>query len=713
MSVLRISLLNKPSLTHRITHCPQRFRLLPNRHSIRFSSSIPPKDNPQKQQNWETAARLLAKQMFPDADEERLKDFVQSIDSLAATKNLLKKKEILSHLEDDEIYTKALGLKDRLQIYSPPPLFDESVAKKKLGPFFKKALPMTNKVFDMRFAELPKDAPDTLEDLELDPSTEMHRILVGNSGCGKTRTIFDVGRKYFTVFFECGLMEDEDKLNPGTDRAFMKFFDDVKSKVDELVLVEFRKYVKQRIALEVTSRLLYLRLLFDTKPDLTPEEYLVSQLNGAQQTIATIIGLLSNETYENLDTLQRVVVENMAKDILKNQGKIIFALDEINVGYQVLREKGIWKSPRSKSNRGVLTPFIQYISTRSYGACTIYAGTSLSMSISDTIQSDIGKPTHTKIVKDFPHLTLEDVSKRLNLWLQLDGIELTSSTHFKYTQGRGRFSSIIPFHIRYKQSSSIKKQSLWNDALSANFELIKNKLANRLQSSLQQKTNKDAYFQKIEKLYIGAKLANGSVQVGPDEELVNIGLASLTEGRRRDYCTVKEPLAMETLVEVFEKEHLTFGQMLSKLLDESINSNVKGYHFQIVCACLIKSFTESYSGLTIYDFIDKLYNGNQNLDNLPPWTKKASFTTIQSIGNYEELGFYDNNAAISHMFLEGNCGLLLQPGNVTRPDLLSLNSLDGSEYWGFLCSIKLKTKPLGGKEVTYDKNSTEIVLDER
>jgi hypothetical protein len=79
-------------------------------------------------------------------------------------------------------------------------------------------------------------------------------------------------------------------------------------------------------------------------------------------------------------------------------------VDEVNVGYRILKDRKIWQSPKSKDPRGVLTPFIQFISNLTQRVCTIYAGTSISMSVVDTIQSDIGKPLLSVSVKKIPNL---------------------------------------------------------------------------------------------------------------------------------------------------------------------------------------------------------------------------------------------------------------------------------------------------------------------
>jgi len=351
-----------------------------------------------------------------------------------------------------------------------------------------------------------------------------------------------------TVFFECGDIAEVVKPNPSSDRLFASFFDDIKKRArDKDSLNAIRDYTDQRIALEVASRLLYLRKLADKmKNDLTPEGYLVSQLNGAQEIIRKIINILKFSSTERLRTLVGKVLISLKKDVLKEQ-RIIFAVDEVNVGYRVLKDRKIWQSPRSKDPRGVLTPFIQYISNHPHGATTIYAGTSISMSVLDTIQSDIGKDLYTVFVKEFPILTTEDVKKRLSLWLKLGAEEeQIIDKYYKHLIGRPRFSSMVPVFLAPKEN--LLKTEVLTFAIADNKQNLFEKLKSRLISS-----HREASIETIRnleelllKLYIKSSLGLDRINIELSENLINIGIASLrntrsASGESKDYCVVEEP----------------------------------------------------------------------------------------------------------------------------------------------------------------------------
>jgi hypothetical protein len=212
--------------------------------------------------------------------------------------------------------------------------------------------------------------------------------------------VFDVARTFYTVFAECGVLEDPTK-SPGRDVLFRQFFDDLEKEQAKLSDTDFQNYVDKRIALEVTSRVLYLQLLFERFEDITPEKYLLSQLNGASQAIFNIQSILGNESGSDLRRLLEGTLAVLSEK-KKLNGKLIFAIDEVNVGYNILRGK--FRNNRNNHPRGALSPFISFLANLPYKPSILYAGTALSMTLSDTIQSDIGKVSDVSIIMDFPFL---------------------------------------------------------------------------------------------------------------------------------------------------------------------------------------------------------------------------------------------------------------------------------------------------------------------
>jgi len=174
------------------------------------------------------------------------------------------------------------------------------------------------------------------------------------------------------------------------------------------------------------------------------------------------------------------------------------------------------------------------------------------MGVSETIQSDIGKVTSTVIFKSFPYLKLEDVEERLKFWLNLDGIEdLRGIENSKYLVGRSRFSAMIPVHLAGTSDTvrdSTTKAQLFQNAIDLNIKTIRQKLTERVKSSLKT-TKDDRFIDTIARFYFGARLGNGCLRCTVHEDLVNDGLASV---EIRGNSAVTEPLAMEVLIEAYE-----------------------------------------------------------------------------------------------------------------------------------------------------------------
>jgi hypothetical protein len=120
----------------------------------------------------------------------------------------------------------------------------------------------------------------------------MHFILLGKSGDGKTRGIFDVAREFFTIYTEC-VPEEDERTDTTKDKLYGKFASDVESEMNTLP-EEADRYavVQNRFLIDVAARVLYLRLLTLQYPGVTPQQYLAAQLNGGREVTERIRFLL-------------------------------------------------------------------------------------------------------------------------------------------------------------------------------------------------------------------------------------------------------------------------------------------------------------------------------------------------------------------------------------------------------------------------------------
>lgn len=259
-----------------------------------------------------------------------------------------------------------------------PSRLPADLQKPALGPFAKadNPLPFREQRVDMRLdrfqnvEESLRAAHIALERLKKLPSSRTARklmSLIGGSGYGKTTALFEVGCQHFMVFFKCGVSGAADAeahyVQQGwSDNNFISMVN--------LIDVEFatkdetsaRTNASTIFLHHLTARLLLLRLMFEIKPDLSPEDFLLFQLDGGRFVIERICTDLRNVAHkETLAVLEQVFEELYSR--LDNK-RLICTFDEANVGY-VYACAGRFRSPKSDSPRGLLSKILQEFATTS------------------------------------------------------------------------------------------------------------------------------------------------------------------------------------------------------------------------------------------------------------------------------------------------------------------------------------------------------------
>jgi hypothetical protein len=134
-------------------------------------------------------------------------------------------------------------------------------------------------------------------------------LLYAVSGAGKTRAIFDMAmhNKIFVTYIECipaaGESKVFEKMEPTADTNFGKLVEKIKECFATLAIELARIEAKRLIALEFTARVLYLVILKKRVESLTPREYLLTQINGGQESIAMIKPYLKSFETSDLETI--------------------------------------------------------------------------------------------------------------------------------------------------------------------------------------------------------------------------------------------------------------------------------------------------------------------------------------------------------------------------------------------------------------------------
>lgn len=271
------------------------------------------------------------------------------------------------------------------------PVLRPEQSQKLLGRFYKAPLPFSNGHVDMRLADdkVMPAAQEILTDLER--KCVIHRILIGKSGDGKTRALFDIARTHFTVYMEC--VSDGTLLEDIRDRAYANFDSRIRAYIDKDGAKNGANIIMHMLRVEVASHLLFLHCMLQKHPTLTLHQFLLTQLNGGNATIGRFAVRLKKLDDDFL--LDLLIV-------LCSRKQIIFAVDEAGAAAQSFF--GYFKCPSTKSNRGLLTALKKIITALPIS--TVYASTYRSLGFGESIVSDIGKKGSVKIVANF-HTTTE------------------------------------------------------------------------------------------------------------------------------------------------------------------------------------------------------------------------------------------------------------------------------------------------------------------
>jgi hypothetical protein len=198
---------------------------------------------------------------------------------------------------------------------------------KTLGRFEKKGtlLPykkITVPKINMQMGALMGD-PQEFDDWQKDNNLPTpSRVLIGVSGVGKTSRIFHVARQGF-VLYNTAADGIEDQ-----DACYQQFFIDVNKTSNQL---EAEVY----FTLWIASKLVALYHLLSRHPDLTPEQFLIMQLNGRSKTFA-IVYMQVKEYYREFELPNNLelfaFLTGQIKRLIKQEYKLIgIAFDEASL----------------------------------------------------------------------------------------------------------------------------------------------------------------------------------------------------------------------------------------------------------------------------------------------------------------------------------------------------------------------------------------------
>ena len=229
-----------------------------------------------------------------------------------------------------------------------------------------------------------------------------------------------------------------------------------------------KKMAGDRVELEILARQLFLLLLFNQNPQLTPKIFFREQMNGGSLIIGQLIRELKIYHPGTIADMLGIVYTELQK-YLKGQGLVI-ALDEAHIADnyilhgKLISEKAIGTyrkacmqnaklSPdfyntlnikcevSSKYQHGFLTPLCAALS--SLPATLIVLGTAFSLLNADHVYSASSKPNESHIcITDFPSADENDVGDILNLLLDMTNCKISPSK-------KQRLTGQLPLESRY------------------------------------------------------------------------------------------------------------------------------------------------------------------------------------------------------------------------------------------------------------------------
>ncbi|CAG8599176.1 3171_t:CDS:2 [Funneliformis mosseae] len=506
-------------------------------------------------------------------------------------------------------------LGEKISVGRPPELYPRpNIA----GRFHKRDIPISgSKYVDMR---LDVETTDTGRELidNLKNEDKACYFLYAVSGAGKTRAIFDMSMNengIYVVYVECRPSPDDSNwdFEPTMDRNFAQLVASIDSAFgpyNDNINKSARAEAKRLIILEFTARILHLIILKKKFPDITPRDYLLSQLNGGQQSIETIRDELRLLRLA-FDDLKSIITSALRflKIELPGQKSLIFAIDESNIASNKLFS-GYFINI-NQHPRGLLTPIIEIL--RLFKISIVISGTAFSLKQGSDIQSDIGKGNEAKYITNFNTTNSKDVEAYIMHYLDLSGCEIDKIVNSKYLVGRPRLVACLVKEIIDAENPQESKHVVLETAVNKTVQLVKNGMTchlEKLATEAYEKENlRNVALRKIlMTLFINCR------EIDDDSaKLVDCGIASLTSDKYKKFWQVKEPLAIETVKLVLHFQYKSPTELLINKLFEELrhsvdyddNSNTsKGIMWQYFVIGRLMDFKNK----TVFDFVNEIYN---------------------------------------------------------------------------------------------------------
>lgn len=543
-----------------------------------------------------------------------------------------------------------------------------------LGRFTKQKFPHTRGVIDTRLGlgESWETTPvgKELSDY-LDKDYAVYVLLLGKSGCGKTSAIFDAGHNKFCILVTASNGKPQEQADPAAhDPVFTDLYVRVGAIIGEDISLRKRdNKCQHHILAFLLARMLMLRTFRTFNPSAKPEAWLIYQLTQDHNQHAEIL-------FRSLIDRPYLVLLDL-RAALKQEMDFFFAFDEVQLGYEMYEEDGLWKSS-TKKNLGLASPIIQHMATIT---TLVIAGTALSLARVDSCSSGIGKNRSIKVFQQFPPVPLQEMEAKLDSILDMSDVDVGASS-LAELEGRGRnFGGLFAVLARVIQ---LNPQADKNDQFCAaveehflaSLERIKERISNAYygEKDLLLKPGKRLMPRGLELLAI-ASMFGGTVSISHHifgKDLLHSGLCSIRKlTGKDDEFVLDEELARRAILDIAQENSFatkTFQEVSSFCAPATGHAMEPLIVAELRHWCIRKSKSLGRPVL-VNDFLSAACKKLPS--NLPSWVKTTCFSVMGGYNkrNYKAKGVADDvefvKKAINDPVYRNR---MLSPSTVKRPD---------------------------------------------
>ena len=366
-------------------------------------------------------------------------------------------------------------------------VLDETEQLRRLGQFSKAeaVIPFIrtegeNLYMDLRFAKF-LESDFTAESIEL--LGKEHIKLLETSATGKTKAIFDMGRQKFMLYIRCEVPDREaynrrqpqrEEFISTKDLVFPEVIDLITSrcntKTGMLTNEEAIEIADGFILADLVARLCFLLWSLKNFPKVTPEQFLVAQLNEGQIILRRFFRILQTLHKDSLEAICRACQDKL------DESKVIpiWAMDEAQVVMEkfatyesIMHFEHTADENGHVSIRGLLYQYTSFIVRKDKITAhqLVVAGTALTAYATNSqVSSQLGKPEAERVA--FPILAEDDVILRLSRVLNIDDVHWDEVVNLKLLTGRCRWcASVVHFISKAPERDSQEKERVLSSAI--------------------------------------------------------------------------------------------------------------------------------------------------------------------------------------------------------------------------------------------------------